>query len=212
MALIPEDLEKYIEEHSSPEPEVLKELSRKTHADVLMPRMLSGQVQGRLLSMLSHMIAPEKILEIGTFTGYSAICLADGLKPGGTLHTIDINEELEDLVTDYVEKAGMNDKIIRHIGNALHIIPEMDFQFDIVFIDADKANYLNYYNLVLPKVRKGGIIIADNVLWSGKVLDDGKISKDTQAILEFNRAVREDELVETVMLSVRDGLSLIRKK
>lgn len=212
MGLLPEDLENYIQQHTSAESIVLRELDRQTQADVLMPRMLSGHVQGRFLSFLSKMLSPRFILEIGTFTGYSAICLAEGLTDDGELHTIDINEELEDLVSSYIEKAGLQDKIIQHIGNALDIINTLDVIFDLVFIDADKVNYLNYYKLVLPKVRKGGIIIADNVLWSGKVVEDGKTSKDTRAILDFNDAVQQDESVENVMVSIRDGLLLIRKK
>ncbi len=212
MSIVNPEIEEYIKNHCSEEPHVLKELDRETNLKVLMPRMLSGHVQGRLLSLLSHMISPKNVLEIGTFTGYSAICFAEGLQAGGLVHTIDINEELEEQVSDFIGKAGMSDKIRQYIGDAMEIIPAMDIEFDLVFIDADKINYLNYYNLVLPKLRSGGFILADNVLWSGKVVEQGSIKKDTQAILDFNKTVAEDTRVDKVILPVRDGIQLIRKK
>ncbi len=212
MSIVNPEIEEYIKNHCSEEPHVLKELDRETNLKVLMPRMLSGHVQGRLLSLLSHMISPKNVLEIGTFTGYSAICFAEGLQAGGLVHTIDINEELEEQVSDFIGKAGMSDKIRQYIGDAMEIIPAMDIEFDLVFIDADKINYLNYYNLVLPRLRSGGFILADNVLWSGKVVEQGSIKKDTQAILDFNKTVAEDTRVDKVILPVRDGIQLIRKK
>jgi caffeoyl-CoA O-methyltransferase len=204
------DIQKYIGEHTSTEPEVLKQLSRETYAKVLMPRMLSGHVQGRFLAMLSKMIQPNRILEIGTYTGYSAICMSEGLKKGGKLITIDINEELEEMVRQFFNKAGVENKVKQLIGDALKIIPELEDNFDLVFIDADKVNYLNYFNLVIDKVTSGGYIIADNVLWSGKVVHKPE-DKDTQVILNFNKAIQNDIRVENVMLPVRDGLMIIRK-
>lgn len=203
-------IQEYIREHTSPEPEILQTLNRETYANVLMPRMLSGHVQGRLLAMFSKMIKPKNILEIGTYTGYSAICMAEGLEKGGKLTTIDINEELEDMVRQFFIKAGVEDKIKQVIGNALEVIPVLDEKFDLVFIDADKVNYLNYFNLVIDKVNSGGFIIADNVLWSGKVVHK-KEDKDTQVILNFNKAIQDDKRVENVMIPVRDGLLIVRK-
>ena len=175
--------------------------------------MLSGHLQGRALSMISHMIKPSRILEIGTYTGYSALCMAEGLIEGGKLITLDKNEELEEMVRGYFEKAGYSNAIDFRIGNAIELIPEIDGPFDLVFIDADKANYYNYFKLVFEKVRSGGFIIADNVLWSGKVVQtEKKIDKDTQAILDFNRLTHEDDRVENVLLPIRDGLMVLRKK
>jgi caffeoyl-CoA O-methyltransferase len=212
MELISEALSQYAEAHTSPEPEILNELNRETHAKILMPRMLSGHLQGQLLSMISCMIQPEQILEIGTYTGYSAICLADGLKPNGSLHTIDINDELAAMVNHYISKANLTGKIKTYTGNALDIIPTLHKTFDLVFIDADKINYSAYYDLVFDRVRKGGYILADNVLWSGKVLDDAaKMDNDTQAITAFNKKIHNDKRVQHVLLPVRDGLMLIRK-
>lgn len=206
-------LERYTTEHTEPEPVFLQELNRETNLKVLMPRMLSGHYQGRLLSMLSKLIRPVCILEIGTYTGYSAICLAEGLQDRGVLHTIDINAELETLARRYFKKAGLEDKIQYHIGNALTVIPGLDLQFDLVFIDADKENYERYYELVIEKVKPGGLIIADNVLWSGKVLNDlSNADKDTRALQAFNNLVQQDERVENILLPVRDGLMLMRKK
>lgn len=206
-------IQNYIREHTSPEPTVLQKLNRDTQANVLMPRMLSGHVQGRFLSMISHMIRPKKILEIGTFTGYSAICMAEGLQENGNLITIDKNEELEELVKKYFREAGVADKIQFLIGNALDIIPKLEGYFDLVFIDADKVNYQNYYNLIIDKVASGGFIIADNVLWSGKVVaeDERSSDKDTNSILKFNEAVQKDERVANVIVPLRDGLLIVRK-
>ncbi|MEX0813358.1 MAG: O-methyltransferase [Chitinophagales bacterium] len=210
MNFFPEELQEYCEKHSSKEDEVLYELNRKTHLDVLKPRMLSGQHQGVFLQMLSHMIQPIQILEIGTYTGYSAICLAKGLKENGQLHTIDINEELKDLAAEYFQKAELEKKIKQYTGNALEIIPKIEAEFDLVFIDADKINYSNYYDLVLPKLRKGGFILADNVLWSGKVLEANS-DKDTEALKAFNEKITKDPKVENVLVPIRDGVMVLRK-
>jgi caffeoyl-CoA O-methyltransferase len=214
MEFLDEDLQQYCDDHTSPEPELLKKLNRETHANVMMPRMLSGHLQGRTLALFSQMIQPKRILEIGTFTGYSALCMAEGLTEDGVLHTIDINEELEDLVRRYIAEAGLENKIQYHIGNALEIIPSLNETFDLVFIDADKINYSNYFDLVIDKVRPGGFLIADNVLWSGKVLEKfrKKLDKDTEALLQFNDKVQHDDRVENALLPIRDGLLVIRKK
>ena len=212
MDIIDPFLNDYAEKYSSEESLVLKELNRDTFSKVLMPRMLSGHIQGRMLSMLSHMIRPKLILEIGTFTGYSALCFAEGLLEGGHLHTIDINDELTPMVKSYIAKAGMEDKITLHNGNASEIIPGLSGSFDLVFIDADKINYSLYYDLVFDKVRQGGFLIADNVLWSGKVLNMESADKDTLAIHQFNEKIKKDTRVEKVLLTVRDGLLIIRKK
>jgi caffeoyl-CoA O-methyltransferase len=210
LKLLSNELEAYVQEHTTPETEVLSKLNRETNAKILMPQMLSGHIQGRILAMLSKLISPNRILEIGTYTGYAAICMAEGLKENGRLHTIDINEELEEMVHQYICAANMENKIVQHIGDAVQIIPELNESFDMVFIDADKANYSNYFDLVIDKVRKGGLIIADNVLWSGKVLEARK-DKDTRAIVAFNKKVNEDNRVENLLLPVRDGLMLLRK-
>ena len=210
MEFIDSRLTEYSEDHTSPESDLLKEISRNTRAKVMMPRMLSGHLQGRFLSMVSKMIKPKTILEIGTYTGYSAICLAEGLATGGKLITVDVNEELESKVRGYILKAGLEGVIDYRIGNALKIIPELPMKFDLVFIDADKENYSNYFDLVIDKISIGGYLIADNVLWSGKILDD-KPDKDTRAILEFNRKVQTDFRVENVLIPVRDGILMMRK-
>ncbi|HEY0030599.1 MAG TPA: O-methyltransferase [Bacteroidia bacterium] len=213
MEFIDEKIENYALDLSQPESEVLRKLSRDTHAKVLMPRMLSGHMQGNLLSMLSKMIRPKQILEIGTYTGYSGICLAQGLVEGGKLHTIDINEELEKMVRSFFEEAGLSKKVNYYIGNALTIIPDIHETFDLVFIDADKKNYAAYYDLVFDKVKSGGFIIADNVLWSGKVLEnESKMDADTKAIHEYNRKIHADGRVEHMLLPIRDGLMIARKK
>lgn len=214
MEFIDEDLQQYAEEHTSPESELLRKVNRQTHLSVMKPRMLSGHLQGRLLAMFSQMIQPKQVLEIGTYTGYSALCLAEGLQADGTLHTIDINEELEDRVRGYFEEAGLTQSIKYYIGNALHIIPTIDATFDLVFIDADKINNAAYYDLVFDTVRPGGYIIADNVLWSGKVLEKyrKKLDEDTAALLAFNKKVHDDTRVENILLPVRDGLLIARKK
>lgn len=213
MEFIADELDQYVCNHSENEPAYLKELNRKTHLEVLQPRMLSGHFQGRVLSMLSHMIQPKRILEIGTYTGYSALCLAEGLTEDGMLITIDVNEELEEIVREFIDKSGMSSKVKNRVGDATQIIPELDEEFDIVFIDADKKNYINYYHLVFDKVKKGGYIIADNVLWSGKVLEDyDKLDKSTQIIMDYNRLIHEDDRVQEVLLPIRDGLMIARKK
>lgn len=214
MDFLSKELQEYVLQHTSPEPELLQKLNRETYLKVLMPRMLSGHYQGRVLSMLSHMIKPKQILEIGTYTGYSALCLAEGLAPDGQLHTIDINDELEDLVRKYITEAGLESRVNYYLGNALEIIPTLNIQFDLVFIDADKINYSRYYDLILEKTVSGGFILADNVLWSGKVVQQPgkKIDKDTQAILDFNLKIQQDDRVENVLLPLRDGLLLMRKK
>ena len=212
MEIINSSISNYAEKYTSAEPSVLLDLNRETYANILMPRMLSGHVQGRLLSMLSHMIRPKNILEIGTYTGYSAICLAEGLRENGHLYTIDINDELAPLVNLYIARAGMTNKIITHYGNAIEIIPTLSGPYDLVFIDADKINYSQYYNLVIEKVISGGYLIADNVLWDGKILDLKNADKDTIAIHQFNEKINNDERVENVLLTMRDGLMIIRKK
>ena len=212
MDFIPEDIQQYVEDHSDVESPLLSKINRETHARVMMPRMLSGHLQGRVLSMLTHMIQPKVILEVGTYTGYSALCMAEGLAEDGKLITLDINEELHDQVQGYFDESDYSDQIDYRIGNAMELIPEINEPFDLVFIDADKKNYLNYYNLVIDQVRSGGFIIADNVLWSGKVVQTEKITKDTQVILDFNRFVQEDDRVENVLFPIRDGLMIVRKK
>lgn len=211
--MINPDYEEYALNHTSDELEVLKKLNRETNLKMVQPRMLSGHLQGKLLEMISYMIKPEKILEIGTYTAYSAIALAQGLPSDGELHTIDINEELETIVNDYISKSGLENKIIFYLGDALEIIPKLDIIFDLVFIDADKENYINYYNLIIDKVKKGGFIIADNVLWSGKVLTQANQNdKDTLNLQAFNNFVNSDNRVENLLLPFRDGLMIMMKK
>ncbi|MBL7857732.1 MAG: O-methyltransferase [Cyclobacteriaceae bacterium] len=210
MDFINEDIQRYAEAHTTIESDLLKQINRDTHAQVLMPRMLSGHLQGSVLAMISAMIRPKNILEIGTYTGYSALCLAKGLQPGGKLVTIDINEELETRVRQYFASAGLSDIIDYRIGNALDIIPTLTMQFDLVFIDADKENYSRYFDIVLNHVNLNGFILADNVLWSGKVLD-AKPDKDTRAIHEFNQKVQLDTRVENVLLPIRDGIMVMRR-
>ena len=213
MEFIDKDLDDYIVNHTSKESQLLQQVNRDTWANVLMPRMLSGHLQGRVLSMLSHMIKPKRILEIGTYTGYSAICMAEGMTEDGFIHTIDINEELADVVKSYLDEARLANKSKYHIGNALEIIPSIDEKWDLVFIDADKDNYSNYFDLVIDKMNKGGFIIADNVLWSGKVIEKfrDKLDKDTEALMEFNDKVHQDNRVENVLFPIRDGLMILRK-
>lgn len=213
MDFLPEEIENYVANHTESEPQLLKELNRETWEKVLIPRMLSGHVQGRVLSMLSHMINPKAVLEIGTYTGYSALCFAEGLQQGGKIHTIDINEELETMVTNYIKKANLSDTIINHIGNAIEIIPTFKEKFDLVFIDADKTNYSNYYDLVFDKVKPGGYIIADNVLWSGKVIEAKEnLDADTLALIEYSEKIQADNRVQNVLFPIRDGLMIARKK
>ena len=206
-------LENYIAANSAPEPEVLQELRRETHLKVIQPRMLTGHYQGRVLSLLSKLIAPKNILEIGTYTGYSAICLAEGLQANGHLHTIDINEELNEIQHKYYTKSGNASKITQHIGDALDIIPHLEGTFDLIFIDAEKKQYDNYFEAVLKKCRPGSVILSDNVLWSGKVVEPlQKSDKATAALLAYNKKLATDPRVETVLLSIRDGLTLSRVK
>lgn len=207
-------IQDYAESFTSPENEVLANLNRETWANVLVPRMLSGHLQGRILSMFSHMIRPKTILEIGTYTGYSALCLTEGLQSDGILHTIDINEELEPMITKYINQAGKQDQIKLHIGAALDIIPTLHGNFDLVFIDADKENYAHYFDAVIDRMPSGGIIIADNVLWSGKVLDEKERKQDeeTAALHQYNQKIHDDERVEHLLFPVRDGLMIARKK
>ncbi|MBL4706412.1 MAG: class I SAM-dependent methyltransferase [Flavobacteriales bacterium] len=212
MEFLPEKIEDYVVSNTGPEPELLYQLNRETYQKVLIPRMLSGHVQGRVLSMLSHMIQPQTILEIGTYTGYSAICLAEGLKPGGKLITLDINAELETMVRRYIKEANLEAAIDFRIGNAVEIIPTIDEELDLVFIDADKTNYSNYFDLVIDQVRTGGFIIADNVLWSGKVVEEiSPNDDDTQALIDYSAKITNDPRVENVLFPVRDGLMVARK-
>ena len=204
-------LESYIEDHSENEPELLKELSRETHLKVIQPRMITGHFQGRVLSMFSKIVNPKNILEIGTYTGYSAICLAEGLQKNGQLHTIDINEELTDFQRKYFDKSGYGTQIIQHTGDALEIIPTLDIKFDLVFIDAEKTEYLKYFETVIQKTSPGSILLTDNVLWSGKVIEPlNEKDKATKILMEYNRKLKEDPRVETVLLPIRDGLTLSR--
>ena len=205
------DLENYIEAHTSPEDELLYNLRRQTHLKVLRPRMVSGPVQGQLLTMLCQMIGPAAALEIGTFTGYSAICMAKGLKPGAILHTIERDDELETFIRHHIERANLQDQIKLHIGDALEVIPKLNTSFDLVFIDGDKRQYPNYYKLVIEKMNPGGYILADNILWNGKVVDpSARNDSYTQGILTFNEMVKEDPRTQQVILPLRDGLMLIR--
>ena len=213
MEFLPKEIDEFITRFSDKEPELLAQLNHETWEKVLIPRMLSGHFQGRVISMLSHMIQPKRILEIGTYTGYSAICFAEGLQENGIIHTIDINEELESIVNKYIEKSNLKETIINHIGNALDIIPTLKEEFDIVFIDADKSNYSNYYDLVFDKVKKGGYIIADNVLWSGKVVENRKdLDQDTLALIDYSEKIHNDKRVQHVLFPIRDGLMIARKK
>ena len=211
MSLISDELSDYLEKCCEPEPALLQKINRETQLEVLMPRMLSGHLQGRVLSMLSKMMQPKRILEVGTFTGYATLCFAEGLAVEGKIITLDINEELEDRVRSYFEVSEVNDKIDYRIGNAAHIIPTLTDVFDMVFIDADKKNNGLYYDMVFDKVRSGGLIIVDNVLWSGKVTAKN-MDQDTSNIINFNDKVTADTRVEKLILPVRDGLFVIRKK
>jgi caffeoyl-CoA O-methyltransferase len=211
MHFISQELEDYIEQHSEKEPQLLAALNKETYQKILLPRMLSGHFQGRVLSMLAKLIRPVNILEIGTYTGYSALCLCEGMQENGTLHTIDIKEELVDFQRKHFDKSPWGQQIIQHLGEAVDIIPTLDVRFDLVFIDADKENYINYFNIILPKMNKGGIILSDNVLWSGKVLEPlhpNDIS--TKILIEYNALLKNDPRVETVLLPIRDGLTVSR--
>lgn len=211
MHFISEELEDYASLHSENEPSLLAELNRETHQKILQPRMLSGHFQGRVLSMLSKLVRPTNILEIGTYTGYATLCLAEGLAEHGTLDTIDNNEELYDFQKKYFDRSAWKDNIRQHLGNALEIIPGLNKKFDLVFIDADKENYINYFEMVVPMMNKGSIILSDNVLWSGKVLEPPKPNdKSTKVLLDYNKLLKEDNRVETVLLPIRDGLTVSR--
>jgi predicted O-methyltransferase YrrM len=212
MDLISEELKEYLTRYCEPESDLLKAIDRETNLKVSMPRMLSGHYQGRVLSMLSKMNQPKRILEIGTYTGYATLCLAEGLTENGRIHTVDINAELEDMVRANFSRSPFKEKIIYHQGDATKIIPELNEIFDMVFIDADKKNNGAYYNLLIDKLRPGGIIIVDNVLWSGKVLTEKKVDQNTAIITNFNNMVSRDQRVEKLILPIRDGLFIIRKK
>lgn len=211
MHFISEALEDYVALHSENEPELLARLNKETYQKILQPRMLSGHFQGRVLSMFSKLIRPQHILEIGTYTGYAALCLAEGLPENGTLDTIDNNEELVDFQKKYFDQSPWANQIQQHLGNALEIIPTLNKKFDLVFIDADKENYINYFNMIVPMMNKGGLILSDNVLWSGKVLEEVKANdKSTKVLLEYNELLKNDPRVETVLLPIRDGLTMSR--
>jgi len=212
MDFLPVLINQYVESKTAKEPEVLAELSRETHLKVLYPRMLSGHLQGRFLSFFSRILRPKRVLEIGTYTGYSCICLAEGLQKGGKIVTIDINPELEDIIVPYLTKAGIREQVELKFGNAMDIVPQIEEELDLVFIDADKHNYLSYYKMVVPKLRKGGFILADNVLWSGKVADEKYQDKETQGIRMFNDFVSKDKRVEQMLLPLRDGIMIIQKR
>ena len=208
---INKDILEYSEKYSQQEPEILQELNRETHLKILNPRMLSGFFQGRLLSIISKLIKPKKVLEIGTYTGYSAICISEGMNKNGIIHTIDKNEELNTIQKKYFKKSGLENNIIQYNGCALDIIPKIEEKFDLIFIDADKENYINYFNLVIDKLNNNGVILADNVLWSGKVINFEDHDLTTNVLREFNRMVNNDKRVETILIPIRDGISIIRK-
>ena len=213
MHFLSEELENYAAQHTENEPLLLQELNKRTHLNVLQPRMISGHFQGRFLSLLSKMVQPRTILEIGTYTGYATLCLAEGLHPDGVLHTIDIKEELTDLQREFFDRSGYGNQIVQHLGKAADIIPSLDTTFDLVFIDADKQNYAHYFDLVIEKMNRGGIILSDNVLWSGKVVEEVKHNdKHTQALMAYNQKIKDDPRVETVLLPIRDGITLSRVK
>ena len=213
MHFLPEKIDDYAVNHSQKEPKILQELTKETWQKILNPRMLSGAFQGRVLSMISKLIQPQSILEIGTYTGYSALCLAEGLKKDGVLYTIDKNEELEELQYKYFQKSEYANQIKQIVGNAIDIIPSINNKFDLVFIDADKSNYLNYFDLIINRMNPGGIILSDNVLWSGKVVETlNPKDIDTKILLEYNKKLNEDNRLETVLLPIRDGLTISRVK
>ena len=213
MEFIPEKINQYINNHTEEEPELLQRLNKETWQKALMPRMLSGHYQGRVLSMISKLIRPKNILEIGTYTGYSALCLVEGIQEMGVLHTIDHNEELIDLQKKYFSQSDHNQNIKQHLGVALDIIPTLEEKFDLVFIDADKENYCNYFKLIIDKMNSGGVILSDNVLWSGKVTEKPNSKDiDTIALIKYNKMIKNDSRIETVILPIRDGLTLSRVK
>tara|TARA_B110000240_G_C13498351_1_gene452702 strand:+ start:561 stop:1202 length:642 start_codon:yes stop_codon:yes gene_type:complete len=201
----------YVDLYSQQEPLLLKELNKETNLKVLNPRMLSGSYQGRILSIISKILKPKMVLEIGTYTGYSALCIAEGLDIGGTIDTIDINEELQQIQNKFFDKSGFSKQINQHLGNALDIIPKINKTFDLVFLDADKENYIEYFNLIIDKVNSGGVIIADNVLWSGKVIKADTNDLVTNKLIEFNNLINKDKRIENIILPFRDGLSICRK-
>ena len=208
---IDKNILEYVESSSQIEPTLLKDLNRETNLKILNPRMLSGSYQGRILSLISKIIKPKMVLEIGTYTGYSALCIAEGLDTNGVIDTIDINEELQEIQNKFFKKSGYVNQINQHIGNALDIIPTINKKFDLVFLDADKENYINYFELVIDKINSGGVLISDNVLWSGKVIENKKNDLTTGKLVEFNNLINNDKRIETVIFPVRDGLSLSRK-
>lgn len=211
MHFLSDELNSYVTQHSEKEPELLVQLNRETHQKILQPRMLSGHFQGRVLSMLSKIIHPTHILEVGTYTGYATLCLAEGLAENGTIDTLDNEEELFDFQRKYFDKTIWANQITQHLGDALDIIPTLTKKYDLVFIDADKENYINYFHLIVPMMSKGGIILSDNVLWSGKVLEEVKPNDiTTKILLEYNQLLKEDSRVETVLLPIRDGLTISR--
>lgn len=213
MNFLSDELDDYVVKHSEDEPELLRQLTRETYQKIMQPRMLSGHYQGRVLSMISKLVNPKYILEIGTYTGYSALCLAEGLQDNGELHTIDINEELADFQRKYFDASDYGTHIHQYVGDAMELIPKLDKTFDLIFIDADKENYANYFNLTIDKLKTGGIILSDNVLWSGKVIEP--LKKDdisTKAIKEYNYLLKTDKRIETVLLPIRDGLTISRKR
>jgi len=208
-----EKLDEYLINHSEKEPEILSDLNRETNLKVLQPRMISGTYQGRLLSMISKIINPKKILEIGTFTGYSTLCLAEGLDKNGQIHTVDINEELYDLQRKYFKKSSFNNNITQHLGNALEIIPKLDHDFDLIFLDADKINYPKYLDVLIVRLKKGGVLLSDNVLWDGKVLNEiSQKDKSTKAIVEYNKMLKNRTDMDSVILPIRDGITISIKK
>lgn len=212
MHFLHEDLDDYVVAHTEAEPELLQQLTRETYQKILQPIMLSGPYQGRVLSMISKLKQPKTILELGTFTGYATLCLAEGLQKDGKIHTIDINEELEDFQRKYFDKSGYGNQIFQHLGDALKILPKLDQTFDLIFIDADKPNYVNYFHLIIDKLNVGGIILSDNVLWHGKVVEPLEPKDEsTKAVLEYNTLLKEDPRIETVLLPIRDGLTISRK-
>ena len=213
MHFLSEELENYAAQHTEDEPLLLQELNKRTHLNVLQPRMISGHFQGRFLSLLSKMVQPRTILEIGTYTGYATLCLAEGLPANGVLHTIDIKEELIDLQREFFDRSGYGSQIVQHLGKAADIIPTLNTTFDLVFIDADKQNYSLYFDLIIEKMNRGGIILSDNVLWSGKIVEEVKQNdKHTQALMIYNQKLKDDSRVETVLLPIRDGITVSRVK
>jgi len=213
MNFLPEKIDQYAVNHSQNEPKLLQQLNKETWQKVLNPRMLSGGYQGRILSMISKLVQPKTILEIGTYTGYSALCLAEGLQKNGTLFTIDKNEELEDFAKKYFNQSLYTSQIKQMVGNALNILPTLNEKFDLVFIDADKENYSTYFNMIIEKMNSGGVILSDNVLWSGKVVEEiDPDDKDTKALVEYNKILNTDDRIETILLPIRDGLSISRVK